>query len=92
MRRMINGQVRLADGRPAAGAIVAVAWGTAPTPEIAISCDAEGRFRLPLPPGRFRLQASAPGATGVSEVDTATSPDHVEIVVEPSLTGPDPAT
>jgi hypothetical protein len=59
-----------AGGQPVAGAAVAVAWGTAPTPEIARTTDAEGRFRVGLPPGRFRIDAAAPdGRRGRVEVD-----------------------
>jgi carboxypeptidase family protein len=57
-------------GRPVAGAFVTVDWGTAPTPEITLLTDAEGRARLGLPTGRFRIRAAAPGdGEGTSEVD-----------------------
>jgi hypothetical protein len=57
-------------GRPVAGAFVTVDWGTAPTPEITLLTDAEGRGRLGLPTGRFRIRAAAPGdGEGTSEVD-----------------------
>ena len=57
-------------GRPVAGAFVTVEWGTAPTPEITLLTDAEGRARLGLPPGRFRIRAAAPGGgEGTGEVN-----------------------
>lgn len=56
-------------GRPVSGAFVTVDWGTAPTPEITLLTDTEGRARLGLPPGRFRIRAAAPGGEGTSEVD-----------------------
>jgi hypothetical protein len=74
------------DGAPVAGALVAVVSGTAPTPEIGIRCDTEGRFRVALPPGRFRLTARAPdGALGSTEVEvtraTAATPAQIRIVL-----------
>ncbi len=84
-RALHGGQVLREDGAPAPGALVAVVSGTAPTPEIAIRCDAEGRFRVALPPGRFRLTARAPdGALGSTEVDTAgaaATPAEIRIVL-----------
>ena len=63
-----RGRVVDAVGSPVAGALVTVEWGTAPTPEITLISDADGRFRLGLPRGRFRLRATAPdGASGVTE-------------------------
>jgi hypothetical protein len=70
-----------ADGRPAAGAIVSVVWGTAATPEIGIVADAAGRFRVALPPGRFRLQADASGARGTAEIEVADSTPEIAITL-----------
>jgi protocatechuate 3,4-dioxygenase beta subunit len=79
------GRVLHEDGSPVPGALVEVASGTAPTPEVAIRCDAEGRFRIALPPGRFRLTARAPtGALGSVEVETAGAagpPAEIRIVL-----------
>lgn len=58
-RVLHGGQVVRKDGLPAAGALVWVVSGSAPTPEIAVVCDAEGYFRLALPPGRFAIHARA---------------------------------
>jgi hypothetical protein len=71
-----------ADGRPAAGAIVSVVWGTAATPEIGIVADQDGRFRVALPPGRFRLQANAGGEGGTTEVEIAGSAPDIAIRLE----------
>jgi len=68
-----------AEGRPLAGANVSVVWSSVPVPEIALLTDAHGVLRLPLPPGRFRLRAHAPGsASGEAEVDGC---DEGEIVL-----------
>ena len=62
------GRVLDATGQPVAGAVVAVVSGTAPTPEIGIRTGADGRFRVALPAGKFRLQAHAAGQAGEVEV------------------------
>ena len=68
--RIRQGIVRDADGRPVAEALVVVESGSAPTPEIGIVADAEGRFRLALPDGSFRVGARGPdGAYGWCEVE-----------------------
>lgn len=57
-------------GRPVGSAVVAVVWGTAPTPEIGRRTTEEGVFQVALPRGRFRVQAVAPsGAKGAVEVE-----------------------
>lgn len=48
-----------ADGRPVAGAFVSVTWGTAPTPDIARKTGEGGVFQVGLPPGKFRIRATA---------------------------------
>ncbi len=58
-----RGRVRWDDGTGVAGALVSVASGTAPTPEIAIRCDADGAFRIALPGGTFQIEASAEDGT-----------------------------
>lgn len=69
-RVLRRGQVIDAGGQPIADAMVSVVWGTAPTPEIGRRTDETGRFQVALPPGRFRVEAVAPGgATGLIEVD-----------------------
>jgi hypothetical protein len=76
-----SGTVVDAEQRPVPGALVAVEWGTAPTPEIAVETKGEGRFTIVLPgAGRFRIRATAPnGTTGSREVDGA---DQQEIKIE----------
>ena len=49
--------------------MVSVAWGTAPTPEIAIVADASGEFAVALPRGRFRIRADAGGASGSVDLE-----------------------
>ena len=68
-----------ADGRPAPGAIVAVTWGTAPTPEIGIVAGDDGGFVVALPPGRFRLQANSGDKSGQAEVEVAGEAPTIEI-------------
>lgn len=71
-----------AEGRPAAGAIVAVTWGTAPTPEIGIVAGDDGGFVVALPPGRFRLQANAEGKSGQAEVEVGDEAPQIEIKLD----------
>ena len=75
------GTVVDAERTPVPGALVAVEWGTAPTPEIAIETEEEGRFTIALPDeGHYRLRATArDGATGLLEIDGA---DQQEINIE----------
>jgi hypothetical protein len=60
---------------------VAVEWGTAPTPEIAVETEEEGRFTIALPvEGQYRLRATAPdGETGSREIEGG---GQDEIVIE----------
>ena len=68
-----------AAGRPVAGALVEVARGTAPTPEIGYRTDADGHFRISLPPGRFTLRAASPDA-GQGEAEVVGGPgEPIEI-------------
>ena len=78
-----RGTVIDAERAPVPGALVAVEWGTAPTPEIAIETEEEGRFTIALPDeGRYRLRATAPnGATGLREIDGA-DPAEIDIQLE----------
>ena len=81
-RVLHHGRVVGANGAGAASALVFVARGTAPTPEIAIRCDKEGRFRLALPPGRFVIEAqSAEGAIGSLEIETGMEAQSFWIMV-----------
>lgn len=77
-----RGRVVTREGRGVAGALVAVARGTAPTPEIGIVCDAEGYFGIALPPGRYTIEARAPdGRVGSTSLVTGTEAQLFEIVV-----------
>ncbi len=77
-----EGRVRYRSGEFAAGAIVAVQRGTAPTPEIAIRCDAKGGFHIALPPGRYDIEARAPGGEfGTVSVETGSEAQIIEIVL-----------
>jgi hypothetical protein len=81
---LCTGRVVRDDATPVVGALAAVGWGTAPTPEIAIRTDADGQFRVALPNGRFRLDARAPdGATGSTELSIANAARAFQIVVRP---------
>ncbi len=77
-----RGRVRWEDGSPVPGALVAVAAGTAPTPEIAIRTNEAGEFRIALPPGKFRIEAHGPhGARGSHELHVSASEVRIEIVL-----------
>lgn len=74
--------VRVLDGlgNPVAGAFVTVISGTAPTPEITLLTNAEGRARLGLPPGTFTLQAQSPDGTKVTaEATGGPSDEEIEL-------------
>lgn len=65
-----HGRVVRVDGSGVPDAVVYVTRGTAPTPEIAIRCDTQGRFRIALPPGKFDIEAQSPdGASGRTTVE-----------------------
>ncbi|WP_105370794.1 carboxypeptidase-like regulatory domain-containing protein [Neorhizobium huautlense] len=83
VRRILHtGRVVHHNGRPAAGAFVWVATGTAPTPEIAVVSDEKGYFRLALPPGHFEIRArSEGGQEGKAEATAGEEPLHIEIEV-----------
>lgn len=69
-------------GKPVAGALVSIVWGTAPTPEIGRRTDASGSFHVGLPPGRFRVEAVSPlGAVGHVNVEGG---EGEEITIEVS--------
>jgi hypothetical protein len=71
------------DATSVAGALAAVGWGTAATPEIAIRADENGIFRLALPSGRFRIEARAPdGTTGSIELLIQNEARDFEIVLK----------
>lgn len=55
-----------AQGTPVEGALVSVAESEGPVPEIALRTGSDGRFRVPLPPGRALLRAYAPDGTAGS--------------------------
>jgi Carboxypeptidase regulatory-like domain len=79
---MHEGRVRYRSGEFAAGAIVAVQRGTAPTPEIAIRCDAKGGFHIALPQGRYDIEARAHnGEFGTVSVATGSEAQIIEIVL-----------
>lgn len=63
-RTLRRGRVLDAEGRPVAGALVSVVWGTAPTGDIGRRTNAEGAFQVGLGPGRYRIRATASGAEG----------------------------
>jgi len=78
-----EGIVRAGDGAPVPDALVAVARGTEPTPEIAIRSNHEGRFGIALPPGSYEIEARAPGgAHGLVTVRTGEARQVIEIVLD----------
>lgn len=75
-----------ADGTPVAGALVAVTGGSAPTPEIAIRTNAEGRFSVALPEGSFTLEAYHPDAgRGRTTVKTTAADEEIRLELGPDL-------
>ena len=69
-RVLRRGRVIDAGGRPVSGAFVSVTWGTAPTPDIARKTGDNGVFQVGLPPGQFRIKATASGSrSGEVEVE-----------------------
>jgi hypothetical protein len=86
-----TGRVLDASGQPVSGAVVAVASGTAPTPEIGIRTGSDGRFMVALPPGTFQLEARAPnGAAGRVEVSVRPGEEGEEIDIRLNETGQHP--
>lgn len=83
-RSLRRGRVVDADGQPVAGALVAVVWGTGPTRDIGRRTNDEGAFQVGLEPGRYRLQATAPGAAGEVEIEGG---DGGEILIQIRPTG-----
>lgn len=69
-----------ARGAPVAGALIAVAHGSAPTPEIGIRSNSEGRFKIALPPGRFTIGADGPEGTK-GAVDVVVEQGPIEIAI-----------
>jgi hypothetical protein len=83
-RILRQGRVVDAAGEPVSGALVAVVWGTAPTPEIARRTDDAGAFQVGFPPGRFRVQATTPsGGTGELEVEGGSGEEIVIRIESP---------
>jgi hypothetical protein len=77
-----KGKVTRRDGEAVPGALVWVASGATPTPEIAIRCNEEGRFQIALPPGGYVIEAeAADGGIGTTTVETGGDPREIEIVV-----------
>jgi hypothetical protein len=77
-----HGRVVDANGAPVPGALVVIVASTTPMPEIALVGDAEGKFVLWLPPGRFTLRAHSPeGTIGDADVEGAPSVEEIVVVV-----------
>jgi carboxypeptidase family protein len=78
-----NGRVVDASGAPVPDALVTIVESTVPMPEIALMVDADGRFALRLPAGRFRLRGHGAGGSGDAEVevDGAAADDEIVITI-----------
>ena len=77
-----RGRVLWEDRTPVSGAIVAVASGTAPTPEIGIRANAQGEFRIALPTGTYQIEAKAPdGPSARIDVSIEGSAKEIELVL-----------
>jgi hypothetical protein len=82
-RALRRGRVVDGEGRGVAGALVSVAWGTAPTPEIGRRTGEDGGFHVGLPPGKFRVQAvTDAGASGQIDVEGGEGGEIVIRVVQ----------
>ncbi|MCA1542240.1 carboxypeptidase regulatory-like domain-containing protein [Bradyrhizobium sp. NBAIM32] len=82
-RILHHGRVIDRYGAGVGDALVYVVHGTASTPEIAVKCDASGRFRLALPPGHFKIEArSMAGAIGATDFDVGTGDERIEIIID----------
>ncbi|WP_176730434.1 hypothetical protein [Devosia insulae] len=70
--------------QPVAGAIVQIARGSAPIPEVGRVTDTEGRLWLHLPHGSFMLQAETAGdETGQAQADgDDDSPIEIEVTTQ----------
>lgn len=77
-RKLHKGSVVDETGKPVAGALVAVVWGTVPTPDIGRRTNHEGAFQVALAPGRYRIRAFTEGAAGEVEIEGG---DGGEIVI-----------
>jgi hypothetical protein len=87
-----TGVVRDRQGKPVQGALIAVEWGTAPTPEVALRTGQDGRFRLALPSGLFRIAAYAPsGASGRREIEIDGGEEDIVIELTEAEGGGDPS-
>ncbi len=76
-----TGRVVDASGAPVPDALVTIVESTVPMPEIALMCDAGGRFSLRLPAGRFRFRAHGGGGSGDAEVEGAPADAVIVIVI-----------
>ena len=74
----LTGQVVDGRGAPVADALVTIVAGTVPMPEIALMADAQGRFALGLPDGRFTLRAHGSAGSGEADVER---PRDREVVI-----------
>ena len=75
------GRVVDESGAAVPDAIVTIVESTVPMPEIALLCDAGGRFSLRLPAGRFTFRAHAGGRSGDARVE-APADEEIVIVVD----------
>lgn len=76
----LSGRVIDQEGRVVPGASVVIAGASAAP--IVTTTDGEGRYRVDVPPGRYRASASAPGLSGeVSEIVAAETDTSIDIVV-----------
>jgi hypothetical protein len=76
-----KGRVVDASGQPVPDALVTIVESTVPMPEIALMCDAGGRFSLRLPPGRFRFRAHGGGGSGDADVEGPPADDEIVIAI-----------
>ena len=81
MRVPVSVRVLDTQGRPVAGATLAVEQAAGPVPEIGHRADQHGRARIGLPPGQAMVRAFGPNReTGTAEF-TVAADSNPEIVV-----------
>lgn len=82
MSRLMARHGRVVDvrGAPVRDAQIVIVASTVPMPEIALVSDAEGRFSLMLPPGRFTLRAHGPGGV-TGDVAVEGAPNASDIII-----------
>ena len=82
-QRLYRGRLVRADGNPVADAVVMIASGSAPTPDLARRTNEDGTFALALPAGTFELHITPRGESVTKKrLDTNTLDEEFVITLE----------